>query len=88
MSDDDVPIVYSIAREGTATLSLDEPGTDLQPLFEAIVGHVPAPSHQPDHPLQAWVTNLDASPYVGRLAICRIVNGEIRKGSTVAWCRV
>ena len=83
----DFPIVYSIAREGQATLDLDTPGTDLAPLLQTIVDHVPAPTYEPDHPLQAWVTNLDASPYVGRLAICRIVNGEIRKGQSVAWCK-
>ena len=83
----DFPIIYTVARDGTATLALDEPGEDLTPLFEAIIDRIPAPTHHADHPLQAWVTNLDASPYVGRLAICRIVNGEIRKGTTVAWCR-
>ena len=83
----DFPIVYAVARDGVATLDLDEPGTDLNPLFDTILEHVPAPSHDPDHPLQAWVTNLDASPYVGRLAICRIINGELRKGQSVAWCK-
>ncbi|MEM7091585.1 MAG: translational GTPase TypA [Actinomycetota bacterium] len=83
----DFPIVYAIAREGTATLELDEPGSDLTPLLETIAEHVPAPSFDPEHPLQAWVTNLDASPYVGRLAICRVVNGSLRKGQTVAWCK-
>ena len=48
---------------------------------------MPAPEYEPDHPLQAHVTNLDASPYVGRLAICRVRNGTIRRGETVAWCR-
>ena len=63
----DFPIVYTVAREGTATTDLDVPGTDLTPLFEAILDQVPPPRHEPGHPLQAWVTNLDASPYVGRL---------------------
>jgi GTP-binding protein len=84
----DFPIVYSIAREGKAGLSLDDMGDDLSMLLQTIVDHVPAPSYDPDAPLQAWVTNLDASAYVGRLAICRIMNGEIRKGQTVAWCKL
>ncbi len=83
----DFPIVYTIARDGIATLDLDEPGTDLKPLFDTILNHVPAPSYDEGHPLQAWVTNLDASPYVGRLAICRVMNGELRKGQSVAWCK-
>src|SRR6185295_6528305 len=49
--------------------------------------HIPAPSYDPDHPLQAHVTNLDASPYVGRLALCRVRNGTIRNGQSIAWCR-
>jgi len=57
------------------------------PLFDTIIKHVPAPEHDPDHPLQALVTNLDASPYLGRLALCRIRHGHLRKGETVAWCR-
>ncbi len=83
----DFPIVYTVAREGQATLDLATPGTDLNPLFEAILERVPAPSYEPGHPLQAWVTNLGASPYVGRLAICRIMNGEIKKGQAVSWCK-
>jgi len=83
----DFPIVYTVAREGTATLDLDTPGTDLNPLLETILERVPAPSYDPEHPLQAWVTNLDASPYVGRLAICRVINGTIKKGQTVSWCK-
>ena len=84
----DFPIVYTIARDGKAGLSLDDMGDDLTMLLQTIVDHVPAPSYDPDAPLQAWVTNLDASAYVGRLAICRIMNGEIRKGQTVAWCKL
>jgi GTP-binding protein len=60
----------------------------LVPLFEAIVHSIPAPSYEEGHPLQALVTNLDASAYVGRLAICRVHNGTLRRGDTVAWCRV
>ena len=81
------PIIYCNARAGTATLDLDSPGTDLKPLFETILSAVPAPSYDDGAPLQALVTNLDASPYLGRLALCRVVNGSLRKGATVAWCR-
>ena len=81
------PIVYTIAREGMATLDPDVPGTDLNPLFEVLLDTVPAPTHDPDHPMRAWVTNLDASPYVGRIAICRVQHGTIRKGQAIAWCR-
>jgi GTP-binding protein len=83
----DFPIVYTNARAGTATLDVDQPGTDLQPLLDLLVEHVPAPEYDPSLPLQAHVTNLDASPYVGRLAICRVHNGTIRRGETIAWCR-
>ncbi len=81
------PIVYTIARHGLATLDPDVAGTDLQPLFEALLNTVPAPIHDPDHPMRAWVTNLDSSPYVGRIALCRVEHGTIRRGQTVAWCR-
>jgi GTP-binding protein len=81
------PIVYTNGRAGTATLDLAEPGTDLKPLFETLLATIPAPTYIEDHPLQALVTNLDASPYVGRLAICRVHQGTIRKGQQVAWCR-
>ncbi|MGI9604173.1 MAG: translational GTPase TypA [Acidimicrobiales bacterium] len=83
----DFPILYCNARAGTATEDLAQPGDDLQPLFKTLLDHIPPPSHDPDHPLQAWVTNLDASPYVGRLAMCRVLHGTITKGQTVAWCR-
>ena len=83
----DFPVVYCDARAGTATLDPDEQGENLKPLFELLVTHIPAPRHDPDHPLQALVTNLDASPYVGRVAICRIHHGWIRRGQQVAWCR-
>ncbi len=81
------PIVYTNAKAGQASLDPSTPGPDLGPLLELLVSHVPAPEHDPAHPLQAHVTNLDASPYVGRLAICRVRNGVIRRGETVAWCR-
>jgi GTP-binding protein len=81
------PIVYTNARAGWASLEPDAEGADLRPLLDLLVEHVPAPEHEPGHPLQAHVTNLDASPYVGRLAICRVRHGTIRRGGQVAWCR-
>jgi GTP-binding protein len=89
----DFPIVYCVAREGRA--SLDRPddgaglpdGSSLKPLLDLLVSHIPAPTYDPAAPLQALVTNLDASPYVGRLALLRIRSGVLRKGTTVAWCR-
>jgi len=83
----DFPILYCNAKAGRASSSPDHPGKDLEPLFEAIRRHIPSPSFEPGHPLQALVTNLDASSYVGRLALCRVVNGVIRQGQQVAWCR-
>jgi GTP-binding protein len=59
----------------------------LEPLLDLLLDHIPPPLHDPEHPLQALVTNLDASPYVGRLAICRVHHGEIRRGQQIAWCR-
>ena len=81
------PIVYTNAKAGWASLTEGEEGTDLKPLMDLLVEHVPAPEYEPDHPLQAHVTNLDASPYLGRLAICRVRNGTIKRGEQVAWCR-
>jgi len=81
------PILYTNAREGTCGTSPDTLAPDLKPLFEALLEHIPAPPFEEGHPLQALVTNLDASPYVGRLALCRVKNGVIRRGQTVAWCR-
>jgi GTP-binding protein len=81
------PIVYCNARAGQASLTPGEPGTDLGPLLDLLLERIPAPEHDPGHPLQAHVTNLDASLYVGRLALCRVRNGTIRRGQIVAWCR-
>jgi len=81
------PIVYMNAKAGQASLEADAPGTDLTPLLQLLVDTIPAPEYEDGHPLQAHVTNLDASPYVGRLAICRVRNGTIRKGQDIAWCR-
>ena len=83
----DFPIVYTNARAGQASLDPDVPGVDLRPLFETMLTRIPAHTYEPDHGLQALVTNLDASPYVGRLALCRVVQGNIQAGQTVAWCR-
>jgi len=81
------PIVYTNARAGVATMDLEQPGEAIRPLLDLIVSHIPAPTYQPDHPLQAQVANLDSSPYLGRLALCRIRQGELRRGQQVAWCR-
>jgi GTP-binding protein len=81
------PIVYCNARAGLAGSEPDALADDLQPLFDLIVEHIPAPAYEEGHPLQALVTNLDASPYVGRLALCRVVQGSIRRAQQVAWCR-
>jgi GTP-binding protein len=81
------PIVYCNAKAGHAGLSPDTLEPNLGPLFDALLGAVPPPSYDPDHPLQALVTNLDASPYVGRLALCRVLHGTLRRGEQVAWCR-
>jgi GTP-binding protein len=83
----DFPIVYTNAREGRAGFAADELADDLGPLIETLLATVPPPSYDPGHPLQALVTNLDASPYVGRLALLRVRHGTIRKGEQVAWCR-
>jgi GTP-binding protein len=81
------PIVYCNARAGRASLDASSEGTDLEPLFRVISEYIPAPTFDPDHPLQALVTNLDASAYVGRLAICRVLHGTIRRGKQASWCR-
>jgi len=81
------PIVYCNARTGRAGLTPGDLAADLAPLVETLLTTVPPPEYDPEHPLQALVTNLDASPYVGRLALCRIRHGELRKGAAVAWCR-
>jgi GTP-binding protein len=81
------PILYADARAGRCGPNPAELPEDLEPLFDALRTHIPAPSYEEDHPLQALVTNLDASPYVGRLALCRVRNGTMRRGQEVAWCR-
>src|SRR4051794_2808698 len=81
------PIVYANARAGNAGLTPDELAPSLGPLFDTLLATIPAPAYDPEHPLQALVTNLDASPYVGRLALLRIHHGTLRKGAQIAWCR-
>ena len=89
----DFPIIYACARDGVATLKQPEDGTvptdssSLEPLFQTILDTIPPPAYVDGAPLQAHVTNLDASPFLGRLALCRVHQGTIRKGQTVAWCR-
>ncbi|NLA36591.1 MAG: translational GTPase TypA, partial [Actinobacteria bacterium] len=80
-------IVYCSARAGTATFNLDEPGTDLQPLFKTLVETVSPPAADVSKPLQALVTNLASDSYVGRLARCRVVNGTIKRNQQIAWCK-
>jgi GTP-binding protein len=82
------PILYSNARAGWVSTERGVEGTDVAPLFQAIIDHVPAPQFDEAAPTQALVCNLSASPYVGRLAICRVYNGELKKGGTIAWCKV
>ena len=86
------PIVYASAKAGRASLERPADGgmpheENLEPLFRTLIETVPAPTYQVDAPLQAHVTNLDSSPYLGRLALCRVHNGVIKKGQQVAWCK-
>jgi len=81
------PIVYANARAGRAGTAPDDLADDLTPLFDVLLDSIPAPTFDPNHPLQALVTNLDASPYVGRLALLRVRHGTLRKGGQIAWCR-
>ena len=86
------PIVYASAKAGRASLTRPVDGgmpdeEDLEPLFATLIGSIPAPTYDPEAPLQAHVTNLDSSPYLGRLALCRVINGNINKGQQVAWMK-
>ena len=88
----DMPVVYAAAKVGRASTEQPADGTapenpDLEPLFKVILDKIPAPTYEEGAPLQAHVTNLDASPFLGRLALLRIFNGTINKGQTVAWAR-
>ena len=84
----DFPILYTSARAGTSTTSMEQPGMDLRPLFDAIVESVPPPKGDPDAPLQMLVANLDSSDYLGRIAIGRIFNGRVKIGDLVAVCKL
>ncbi len=82
------PIVYTNAKAGWAALEEGAVGENLAPLMDLLLEHIPAPLlHDPEHPFQALVTNLDASPYVGRLALCRVHHGTVSRGQQIAWCR-
>ncbi|MEE1771356.1 translational GTPase TypA [Streptomyces sp. JV185] len=87
------PIVYACARDGVASLTKPQDGTvpadsdNLEPFFSTILAHVPAPEYDEDAPLQAHVTNLDADNFLGRIALCRVEQGELRKGQTVTWIK-
>ncbi|UJP41217.1 translational GTPase TypA [Cellulomonas palmilytica] len=88
----DVPVVYASAKAGRASLEQPADGAlpdseNLEPLFATILEKIPAPTYDESAPLQAHVTNLDASPFLGRLALLRVFNGTLRKGQTVAWVR-
>ncbi|ODS53654.1 MAG: GTP-binding protein TypA [Acidobacteria bacterium SCN 69-37] len=82
------PVLYTIARDGKATTDLAVPGEDLRPLFDAVIAHMPPPHGSPTAPLQALVANLDASDYLGRLAIGRIFNGRVKVGDPIAVCKL
>ncbi|HET9657080.1 MAG TPA: translational GTPase TypA [Kineosporiaceae bacterium] len=88
----DFPIVYASAKTGRASLERPQDGVqpdspNLEPLFRTLAQAVPPPSYDDEVPLQAHVTNLDASPFLGRLALCRVRSGTISKGQQVTWCR-
>ncbi|CAN5544993.1 translational GTPase TypA [soil metagenome] len=83
----DFPIVYTNAKAGWASTEEGVEGDDLRPLFRLLTEHIPSPSYEEGHGLQALVTNLDASPYLGRLALCRVHQGTLRRGARAAWCR-
>jgi GTP-binding protein len=88
----DFPIIYTSAKAGRASLTRPENGgmpeeENLEPLFKTLLETVPAPKFDPEKPMQVHVTNLDASPYLGRLALCRVHQGTIKKGQQVAWMK-
>ena len=82
------PILYASARQGWTSKDPAATSGDLSPLFQTIADFVPAPVYEAGHGLQALVCNLDASPYLGRLALCRVINGTLERGQRVAWCRI
>jgi len=82
------PVLYTSAKAGTSSLSMDEPGEDLRPLFDAILDHVPPPRGNPEAPLQILVANLDSSDYLGRIAVGRVFHGHVKVGDPVAVCKL
>ena len=82
------PVVYASARAGTSSMSIGDPGEDLRPLFDAIINSVPPPRGDADAPLQMLVANLDSSDYLGRIAIGRVFNGQVRVGDPIAVCKL
>ncbi|MGE5612413.1 MAG: GTP-binding protein, partial [Bacillota bacterium] len=83
----DFPVLYASGRAGTASWSLEKPGTDIRPVFEALLKHVPAPEADPSKSLQLRITNIQYNEYVGRIGVGRIYNGKIRSGQQVMICR-
>jgi GTP-binding protein len=84
----DFPVIYASAKAGTASMSMEQPGADFRPLFDAIIQHVPAPRGRVDGPLQILVANLDSSDYLGRIAVGRIFNGTVKIGDPVTVCKL
>jgi GTP-binding protein len=84
----DFPVIYASAKAGTASMSMEEPGVDFRPLFDAIIKHVPAPRGQVDGPLQILVANLDSSDYLGRIAVGRVFNGTVKLNDPVTVCKL
>jgi GTP-binding protein len=84
----DFPVIYASARAGTASAEMGQPGEDLRPLFEAIIGRVPPPRGDAAAPLQMLVANLDSSDYLGRIAIGRVFNGQVKVGDPIAVCKL
>ena len=84
----DFPVLYTNARQGTATTDLEKPGEDLRPLFDAVIKHMPPPRGSQAAPLQALVANLDSSDYLGRLAIARVFNGRVKLNDPIAVCKL
>ncbi len=84
----DFPVLYCVARDGTATLDITVPGEDLKPLFDSVISHIPPPRGSQTAPLQALVANLDSSDYLGRIAIARVFNGTVKVGDPISVCKI